>query len=422
MDSPDAIVGAQLRAARTAAGMSLDALASLIPYSKSALCYYETGRRKPTTDVIAWYERCFGGTHDPTVMLLSLGKADVERRSFLRAGYSAAVSASVLNTGRTGSPVPDSRVAAGTRHVGRADVTAVHDVIALFSRIDQRHGGGHGRSAVVQYLTTDVTSYLCGAFAEESVRHEMFSAAAELAYLAGWMSFDNGEHAAAQRYFVAATKLATEADDAPLTGHILRAMAHQAIDLGDPRSGLALAEASVDGSRYRGACPRERALLTVVHAKALSAAGRPRESAKALLRAERDLAAACGSDAEPARVFFFSEASLAHETACALRDSGDLDGAAAQFQLSARKRQADMFTRTHAVTLGYLGTVQARSGDLDLACATWSSALDAMGGVRSGRTRTVARDIRAVLEPHRDIPYMRAIDDRAAQCLAASTA
>lgn len=176
-------------------------------------------------------------------MLLSLGKADVERRSFLRAGYSAAVSASVLNTGRTGSPVPDSRVAAGTRHVGRADVTAVHDVIALFSRIDQRHGGGHGRSA---------------------------------------------EHAAAQRYFVAATKLATEADDTPLTGHILRAMAHQAIDLGDPRSGLALAEASVDGSRYRGACPRERALLTVVHAKALSAAGRPRESAKALLRAERD--------------------------------------------------------------------------------------------------------------------------------------
>ncbi|WP_280194919.1 hypothetical protein [Nocardia farcinica] len=230
-------------------------------------------------------------------MLLSLGKADVERRSFLRAGYSAAVSASVLNTGRTGSPVPDSLVAAGTRHVGRADVTAVHDVIALFSRIDQRHGGGHGRSA---------------------------------------------EHAAAQRYFVAATKLATEADDAPLTGHILRAMAHQAIDLGDPRSGLALAEASVDGSRSRGACPRERALLTVVHAKALSAAGRPRESAKALLRAERDLAAACGSDAEPARVFFFSEASLAHETACALRDSGDLDGAAAQFQLSARKRQADM--------------------------------------------------------------------------------
>ncbi|BAD58671.1 hypothetical protein NFA_38230 [Nocardia farcinica IFM 10152] len=61
-------------------------------------------------------------------------------------------------------------------------------------------------------------------------------------------------------------------------------------------------------------------------------------------------------------------------------------------------------------------------GDLDLACDTWSSALDAMGGVRSGRTRTVARDIRAVLEPHRDIPHMRAIDDRAARCPAASTA
>jgi hypothetical protein len=66
-----------------------------------------------------------------------------------------------------------------------------------------------------------------------------------------------------------------------------------------------------------------------------------------------------------------------------------------------RTRKATTFTRTHAVTLGYLGAVQARQGQMERACSTWSTALDAMDGIRSGRTRQVAADIRAVLSPFR---------------------
>jgi hypothetical protein len=106
-------------------------------------------------------------------------------------------------------------------------------------------------------------------------------------------------------------------------------------------------------------------------------------------------------DAEPNRVFFFGEASLAHETACTLRDLGNLSGAVREFQHSVRTRRAETFTRTHAVTLGYLGAVLARQGNLDEACATWSVSLDAMEGIRSGRTRQVATDIRATLAPLR---------------------
>ncbi|WP_067474047.1 helix-turn-helix domain-containing protein [Nocardia amamiensis] len=419
MDSHAAIVGAQLRAAREAAGVSLAALAAQIHYSKSVLAYYETGQRTPTPDVIAWYEKRFGRIQDPVATLLNLGKADVERRSFLRVGYSTALTASVLLPGSLApatSGVP--RKMSGVRHVGKADVAAVRDVMLVFSQIDQRLGGGHGRTAVVQYLANEVTSYLKGSFASENVRRDMFTAAAEMAYLVGWMAFDNDEHAVAQRYFATSCQLAAEADDAPLAGHVLRAMAHQAVDLGLPEQGLQLAEASVNGDRYRAACPRERALLKVVHGKALSAAGRTAESGKALLEAEQDLAAASGSDHEPTRVFFFSEASLAHETACALRDAGNLAGAADQFQLSVRKRKATAFTRTHAVTLGYLGTVQARSGELEQACATWTSALNTMDGVQSGRTRKVARDIRATVAADRHIAYASEIDERAAAYLA----
>ncbi|MEV3962171.1 helix-turn-helix transcriptional regulator [Nocardia sp. NPDC050193] len=401
MDSHAAIVGVQLRAVREAAGVSLAALARRIPYSKSVLAYYETGERTPTSDVIAWYEKCFGDIQDPVATLLNLGKADVERRSFLRTGYSAALSTAVLLPGwlaPVGSTAPGKE--SGMRHVGKADVAAVRDVMHLFSQMDQRLGGGRGRTAVIQYLTDEVTGYLNGSYSNESVRRDMFSAAGELAYLAGWMAFDNGEHSVAQRYFTAATKLAAESDDQPLTGHILRAMAHQAIDLGHYPEGLRLAEASVGGDRYRTACPRERSLLKVVHGKALSAAGLATESAKALIEAENDLAAASDAEPEPARVFFFSEASLAHETACALRDVGDLSSAARYFDISARKRKATKFTRTHAVTLGYLGTVQARMGEIERACSTWASALTAMSDVQSGRTRDVAREIRETVAPY----------------------
>ncbi|MFJ6011908.1 Tat pathway signal protein [Streptomyces sp. NPDC092952] len=308
------------------------------------------------------------------------------------------------------------------RSVGRGDLRAARDMAALFSTMDQRHGGGHARTAVVRYLTTEVVGRLKGTFTDDGVRRGMLSTAAELAYLSGWMAFDNGEHHTAQRHFTAAVKLAAEADDASMAAHVLRAMAHQANDLGHPKHALDLAAASVDGRRYAEASPRERALLGVVHARTLASTGANRAAARALLRAEDDLAGAGRGGDEPSRVFFFQEASLAHETALALRDMGDLDGAERQLRRSVRTRKADKFTRTHAVTLGYLGDVQARRHRVEEACTTWSESLDAMDGVRSARTRRAAADMRAALSPllGRGIRSVTTVHTRASAYLTAT--
>ena len=53
------------------------------------------------------------------------------------------------------------------------------------------------------------------------------------------------------------------------------------------------------------------------------------------------------------------------------------------------------------MTLGCLGSVHAQMNNIDRACATWSQALDAMDGVRSGRTRQAAVDMRTLLSPYR---------------------
>jgi hypothetical protein len=365
-----------------------------------------------------------GWNSDPLAVLSDLGRndVDVERRRVLgAAAYSAA--ALVLpeqSWWRQMAGRGTDRASSGTLIVGRADVDAVTDMVSMFSRVDQRRGGGHARSAVVQYLTSDVAPYLHGSFPEEAVRKELFSASSELAYLAGWMAFDTGDHAIAQRYFTTAVQLAAEADNPPMAGYVLRAMAHQAIDRGHPREALDLASAAITGERYSRASPRERALIGVVHARCLAATGNKSAAAAALVRAERDLSTARSADVEPDRVFFFGEASLAHETACTLRDSGDLSGAVREFQHSVSTREATTFTRTHAVTLGYLGEVQARQGSIDQACDSWSHALKAMDGVRSGRARKIAEEMRVLLAVPRRRGMQPAIDldARAASYLA----
>ncbi|MCC9738500.1 Tat pathway signal protein [Streptomyces sp. MNU89] len=308
------------------------------------------------------------------------------------------------------------------RAVGSSDVDAIQEMGNFFSRRDQRHGGGHGRAAVVAYLTSDVAECLNGSCTSEQTRRRLYSAAGELAYLSGWMAFDDSQHAIAQRYFTLAVKLAAEAEDPALAAHILRAMAHQAVDLGHPQQALDLAAASVDGSRYRFAVPREKALLGVVHARALAAAGRKREASAALLRAEDDLAAAHDGIQDPGRVFFFGEASLAHETACTLRDLGDLAGAEKEFRRSVRTRKAAAFSRTHAVTLGYLGAIEASRGNVEAACSTWSRALDAMSGVQSGRARQTVLTMRRVVSPFRNrgIGAVAELDTRTASLLRTS--
>lgn len=285
--------------------------------------------------------------------------------------------------------------------VSEAHVEALRDAAEFYSRQDQRLGGRAGRTSLRAYLGTDVAAYLTGRPTSERVRTDLLAAAGQLTYLDGWMAFDGGDQGGAQQSFGLALALAAEADDPALAGHILRAQAHQALDLGHPRAALRFADASVDNPRYTAASPRERALLGVVHARALAATGRKPDAMAALHRAEHDLSAAdSGKDREPARVAFFAEASLAHETALTLRALGDLRGAEEEMRRSVRTRQRAS-ARTHAVTLGYLGAVQAQRGHIDEACSTWHTALDAMDGIQSGRTRDIVQQMRSALSPVR---------------------
>ncbi|MFD7058522.1 hypothetical protein [Streptomyces sp. NPDC059906] len=68
-----------------------------------------------------------------------------------------------------------------------------------------------------------------------------------------------------------------------------------------------------------------------------------------------------------------------------------------------------------------MGATQIAQGGVEEACATWTSVLDAMeDGIYSGRARQSVVDMRQLLSPYRrrGVPAVRALDARAASCLA----
>ncbi|PJE93693.1 hypothetical protein CUT44_31175 [Streptomyces carminius] len=69
--------------------------------------------------------------------------------------------------------------------------------------------------------------------------------------------------------------------------------------------------------------------------------------------------------------------------------------------------------------MGCLGAIEARQGNVEAACATWSRALDAMSGVQSGRARETVLTMRRVISSFRNrgIGAVTELDARTASLL-----
>ncbi|MFY1615266.1 Tat pathway signal protein [Micromonospora sp. WMMD736] len=361
-------------------------------------------------------DRC---ERDAATDLLTLGRADLERRAFgLSALYSLAALAVPLDSWQD---IADRgrQARGGGAAVGRREIDTVRDMLTVFGTADEQFGGGHARLAVVQYLTSDVAAYLQGRFASDRDRRDMFSVAAELAYLAGWKAFDSSLHGLAQRYYLQSLRLANEADDRALAGFTLRAMAHQAVDLGHGQQALQLANSALEWSKGR-ATPAATALFTILAARGYAATGDTTRASTAIAAAEAHLASASPGD-EPTwiRTSGFTETSLASQAGQALRDLGDLAAAETELRRSVATRNTESYRRIHTLTLANLADVQCARGRLRDASENWGQALDAMSGVQSGRATQAIRNMRTRLSSlgPRLPTFARQLDQRAASFL-----
>lgn len=390
---PPAVVGAQLRAAREAAGFSLSELADRVNFSRAALGHYETGRRVPTADVVTAYRRVCGPL-DAVTTAESLGRADLDRRGFLRsAAYSSALAATAL------LPTPEharlATIVEGSA-TGAADVTAVRGVTDALLRFDEVRGGGAGRTAMTAFLATDVSTLLRSRFANAQVRADAFSAAAELAYAIGFSSHDVGADGAALRYFLAALRLAEESGVSGQDGFVLRIIALHAGDVGMPQHSVELAERSI--ARAHGHVDVDAlAVFDVALARMYAEDGNHRAARETLRRVEPWLTPTTTTELPRwLSAFCPNKASVCRQASKAFAALGELDESERYLHMSAAAWNPETHTRIRALSEIETGLLRWKLGRHEDAAKLWRAALPVVAGVDSDRTRKAVAKVAAV--------------------------
>ncbi|MEW2087138.1 hypothetical protein [Streptomyces sp. NPDC005283] len=359
---------------------------------------------------------------DPVDALTRLGRADIERRSWISsAAYSVPAAAHTAAAAARSVRLP--RASATVRPCGIAggrEIQAVRQMATLLTAIDQRHGGRHGRSAVVQYLVSDVATLCRTRFRTEAQKRQMLSAAACVAYLAGWKAYDSGEAGLAQRYYLQAFKLTREAGDDLHTAFILRVLAHHGMETGRGEHALDLIDAALQ--RVRGRTdPASEALYVVTRARALALAGRSRAAVAAAARAGRLVDGADETEMPFwAALWGSASACVGSCTALAAELLGAYDVAERHFSQAVWSKSGSEYQRITALDLAHAGSMQCRQGHVEQACTTWGKALELMGGVRSVRILQAAETMRQDLAPftHRGSRAAVEFDERARLWLA----
>ncbi|GAA4552746.1 hypothetical protein GCM10023192_83300 [Amycolatopsis samaneae] len=357
---------------------------------------------------------------DPLEVLLPMWNLDMDRRRFLTSSaYS--VAAAALPLAHVRELAARTRAAAsGGRIAGMAEVAAVRDMISVLSEMDERHGGQHGRSALVTYLRDDVAPLCRGRFRTEEVHQQMLSAASRGVHLLGWKCYDAGQQGLAQRYYLQSYAMAAESGITGHDGFVMRTMAMQGLKLHRPEYCLALAETGLNRAVGK-VDSRTEALFRIVYAHTLAKTGNHHTALSETDRARHLLTEAPGDDMPFwALTWGPPAASLYSRTAKVYETVGNHHAAADHYARAARARPTDTYARIAALDLVDGAEMHLKRGSIEQACTTWHRALDHMGGVGSTRTRKAITKMRNHLMPFR-VRGMRAaaeLDTRAREFLA----
>ncbi|MER7047689.1 transcriptional repressor NsdA [Streptomyces jumonjinensis] len=295
-------------------------------------------------------------------------------------------------------PAPETAAQPSPTRLSGPGLELLESTTAMFRTWDAQCGGGLRRKAVVGQLH-EVTDLLQESH-PEATRRRLFTCAAELAELAGWMSYDVGLQPTAQKYFVLALHAAKEAGDRPLGSYILSSMSRQMIHLGRPDDALELIHLAQYGSRDC-ATARTQAMLYAMEARAYANMGQPSKCKRAVRMAE-DTFSDAGADGEPEPdwIQFFSEAELNGENAHSYRDLAYVAGRSPTYASLAEpvmRRAVELFEkddvhqRSYALNVIGMATVHLLKREPEHATALASEALTVAKRVRSERVNTRLR-------------------------------
>lgn len=369
------------------------------------------------------YSSDVAGTVDT---ILELGRVElkgkgVQRRRVVAAPFVLAAAAAPSRDWLL-STLDETTDENGPRRIGMRQVDGIREMFRIMQEMDVMRGGGHARAALVEYLSSYVLPLIQRKHDQEAVQLALYEAAAEQAYLVGWMAYDDGQHGLAQRYLIQALRLAGASKNKVLGAHVLAGMSDQANLLGYPEEALALARVGQRGITVTDS-PACMADLHILEARALASLareGRPKGSvAEAVRRAEATFEQV-EPENEPEWARFIDPAYIFGEAAHCFRDIGDT----AQIDRFAGESAAEA-ARQRRARRGALSQAALVAGDLmrkevERAAVRGQTVVALTESVESSRCRETVRDLTNRFKAYEQVPEVQAFRWRAERLLQAA--
>jgi transcriptional regulator with XRE-family HTH domain len=277
------------------------------------------------------------------------------------------------------------------RRVGAADVDAIEHTSDALRRCDFAYGGGLARAATIAQLRSVLR--LRDVAATPAIRVRLNIAAADLAMLTAWCSYDVEQHDQARRLWTVALELCRHSahpQAADLAVDILLDMAHQSLHLSRPDEALRLVGLglAVENSSPAAISGATRSYLASVQSWSYAALGDASACEQALGRAEQHFSAVDPGKALPwAAHVDMAEFTAQQGHAWYLLSATRADAAARAVPLltAATNAQGSDYARTRAVNLAGLAGSHARAGDIDAAVGIGRHALEEISRISSHR-------------------------------------
>jgi hypothetical protein len=242
----------------------------------------------------------------------------------------------------------------------------------------------------------------------EAIGRRLHALVAEFGRQAGWVAYDGGDEALAQRYWMAALRNAHVSGDRAIGANILGFLSIPAAHSARPGDAVDLARSALQaGSKLT---PAVASATYVRLSKAAAAAGDSYTSRRASDRAAELLRRSVPEE-EPPWIYWFDQAELDGSSGQAALRLRRFAEAEAQLRAAVAGFEPDC-VRERALFMCDLAKARFGAGSLDQACATAGEAAVVIRRLNSTRDRHRLREFRQAVDRYAGTAAVRQFDDK----------
>lgn len=308
------------------------------------------------------------------------------------------------------NPPGDADVSkAGSHAIGAGDVDRLTTARQRYEEMYRRAGGIPVRPRLARFLADQVAPALAGSYSDATGRR-LHRTVGSLTALAGICAYDASRQALAQRYFLAALRMAKASGDRRFGGYVVALLANQAMSQAEYRLVIQYCETALRAA-HGDLTPALVSDLCTMQARAYARLGDQTACHAQMTRAET-AAGHIRRDEEPTETSYVQDGLVETQHAEALRQLGDLT-AAEGYALEAVRTAEGAHLRGQVHRHAGLAMIRAQGGRVDEALAPARVMLERVRGMESGRLHDRVRSVRRALADRSSEPE---VQEFAEQC------